>query len=111
MVNVGKVLSGDWGYVSEEIGCLNDVSVQGGALLKLIFENDYLARDVDKIRLCEICSQHAVAFVKTSTGYGFVRRPDGLYSYAGATDHDLALDASCQCAVGAGEGGRRGAHA
>ncbi len=91
VVNVGKVLSGDWAYVSEEIRRLNELVVSRGALLKVIFENDYLARDADKVRLCEICSQHAVAFVKTSTGYGFVKRPDGLYSYAGATDHDLAL--------------------
>ena len=65
--------------------------MQGGALLKLIFENDYVTADEDKVRLCAICSEHAVAFVKTSTGYGFVKRPDGLYTYAGATDHDLAL--------------------
>jgi deoxyribose-phosphate aldolase len=91
VVNIGKVLSGDWAYVSEEIRRLNALTIQGGALLKLIFENDYVTRDEDKVRLCEICSAHAVAFVKTSTGYGFVRRPDGLYSYAGATDHDLAL--------------------
>jgi deoxyribose-phosphate aldolase len=91
VVNLGKVLSGDWGYVEDEICRLNALAVGGGGLLKLIFENDYVTRDEDKVRLCRICSEHAVAFVKTSTGYGFVRRPDGLYSYAGATDHDLAL--------------------
>ena len=76
----------------------------------MIFENDYVTRDEDKVRLCEICSEHAVAFVKTSTGYGFVKRPDGLYTYAGATDHDLALMRR-QRTVGAGEGGRRRADA
>jgi len=90
VINIGKALGGDWGYVSDEIGRLNALTVTGG-LLKVIFETDYVTRDEDKIRLCEICSEHAVAFVKTSTGFGFVRRPDGLYSYAGATDHDLAL--------------------
>jgi len=29
--------------------------------------------------------------VKTSSGYGFVKQPDGSYSYKGATEHDLAL--------------------
>jgi deoxyribose-phosphate aldolase len=29
--------------------------------------------------------------VKTSTGYGFVKQPNGMYSYAGATDHHLRL--------------------
>ena len=91
VVNIGKVLGGDWAYVSDEIRRLNELTAGAGALLKVIFENDYVTRDEDKIRLCEICSEHAVAFVKTSTGYGFVKRPDGLYSYAGATDHDLAL--------------------
>ncbi|KAK4500285.1 hypothetical protein PRZ48_008474 [Zasmidium cellare] len=90
VVNVGKVLSGEWGYVQEEIGRVNDVVVQGGAILKVIFENDYL--DPEHIgRLCEICSEVGVAFVKTSTGYGFVKREDGLYSYQGATVGDLRL--------------------
>jgi deoxyribose-phosphate aldolase len=90
VVNVGKVLGGDWGYVSAEIEALNGAVVGGKGLLKVIFENDYL-EDAHIIRLCEICSAHEVAFVKTSTGYGFVRQPDGMYSYKGATDHHLRL--------------------
>ena len=91
VLNIGKVLGGDWAYVSDEIKALNDLVVRRGAILKVIFENDYLPDDATKIKLCELCSQHAVAFVKTSTGYGFVRQPNGMYAYAGATDHDLAL--------------------
>jgi deoxyribose-phosphate aldolase len=90
VVNIGKVLGGDWGYVSEEIKAINQVVIQGGAILKVIFENDYLG-DMHIVRLCEICSQHAVAFVKTSTGYGFVKQSNGFYAYAGATDHALHL--------------------
>jgi deoxyribose-phosphate aldolase len=89
-VNIGKVLGGDWDYVSEEIKAINLAVVQADAILKVIFENDYL-QDEHIIRLCEICSEHAVAFVKTSTGYGFVKQPNGFYSYAGATDHALGL--------------------
>jgi deoxyribose-phosphate aldolase len=91
VVNIGKVLSRAWAYVSDEIRALNELTVSRGALLKVIFENDYLADDALKVRLCQMCSEHAVAFVKTSTGYGFVKRENGMYSYAGATDHDLAL--------------------
>ena len=29
--------------------------------------------------------------VKTSTGYGFVKQANGMYSYKGATDHHLRL--------------------
>ena len=91
VVNIGKVLSRDWPYVSDEIRSLNDWVVSNGALLKVIFETDFLRDDVYKSKLCEICNAHAVAFVKTSTGYGFVKRENGMYAYAGATDHDLAL--------------------
>ncbi|ELU45224.1 deoxyribose-phosphate aldolase [Rhizoctonia solani AG-1 IA] len=48
-------------------------------------------RDPDIIRLCEICSAFGVGFVKTSTGYGFNKQSNGMYSYAGATDHNLKL--------------------
>ena len=30
-------------------------------------------------------------FVKTSTGYNYVKTEDGKYTYYGATDHDLKL--------------------
>jgi len=90
VVNIGKVLSEEWEYVSDEIDQLNIVTEGEGGILKVIFENDYL-KDFHKIKLCEICNEHAVAFVKTSTGYGFVKRDNGMYSYDGATDHDLVL--------------------
>jgi deoxyribose-phosphate aldolase len=90
VINVGKVLGGDWDYVSEEIRQINHACVTQGALLKVIFETDYL-QDEHVVRLCEICSQHKVAFVKTSTGYGFVKQTNGDYNYKGATDHVLRL--------------------
>jgi len=74
VVNIGKVLG----------------VVENHAILKVIFETDYL-QDEHIIRLCQICSEHGAAFVKTSTGYGFVKQPNGLYSYQGATEHNLRL--------------------
>lgn len=91
VVNIGKVLGGDWPYVQEEISAILHASHRHGALLKVIFENDFLPEDAHKIQLCEICSQLGVDFVKTSTGYGFVKGANGTYSYQGATDHDLQL--------------------
>ncbi len=90
VINVGKALGGDWDYVSEEIGQINRACTTQGAILKVIFETDYLA-DEHIVRLCGICSEHQVAFVKTSTGYGFVKQPNGDYNYQGATDHVLRL--------------------
>lgn len=88
--NTGKVLGGDWGYVSDELKLINRAVVAEGAILKVIFENDFL-QDEHIIRLCEICSEHDIAFVKTSTGYGFVKQDDGQYNYRGATEHHLKL--------------------
>jgi deoxyribose-phosphate aldolase len=90
VVNIGKVKSGDWGYVRREIDLINQAVLASGAILKVIFENDYLTTE-EIIRLCEICSEVDVAFVKTSTGYGFVKQPDGQYNYKGATHEHLAL--------------------
>jgi len=90
VVNIGKVLGGDWKYVSDEIRQINNTVISRNGLLKVIFENDYLS--IDQIRkLCEICSAHSVAFVKTSSGYGFVKQPNGMYAYKGATDEHLKL--------------------
>jgi deoxyribose-phosphate aldolase len=80
VVNIGKVKSGDWNYVRDDIRAVNDVTVAHGQLLKVIFENCFLT-DAEKIKLCEICGALRVAFVKTSTGYG----------ETGATIADLKL--------------------
>ncbi|HET6250400.1 MAG TPA: deoxyribose-phosphate aldolase [Tepidisphaeraceae bacterium] len=90
VVNIGKAIGGDWAYVSAEIKAINDAVVGNGGILKVIFENDFL-KEEQIVRLCEICSEHAVAFVKTSTGYGFVKQPNGFYSYTGATIEHLKL--------------------
>lgn len=91
VVNIGKVLSEDWDYIEEEIKAVNDVAHKYEAIVKVIFENDFLSEDKYKIKLCDICSKLKVAFVKTSTGYGFVKGEDNKYSYKGATDYDLEL--------------------
>ena len=90
VINIGKALGGDWAYVTDEIKAINSVVVANGAILKVIFENDYL-RDEHIIRLCAICSEIGVAFVKTSTGYGFLKQADGSYNYKGATVAHLKL--------------------
>jgi deoxyribose-phosphate aldolase len=91
VVNIGKVLQGDWEYVDHELKIVHDTCVKHKAILKVIFETDFVTKDEDKIKLCEICSKHGIEFVKTSTGYGFVKGADGKYSYTGATEHDLTL--------------------
>jgi deoxyribose-phosphate aldolase len=82
VVNIGKVLGGDWVYVADELREVNAICLARCALLKVIFENDFL-QESHIVRLCEICTEIGAAFVKTSTGYGF--------SYRGATDDHLRL--------------------
>ncbi len=91
VVNVGKVLSGDWAFVRDDVQSVLEVTRERGGVIKVIFETDYLTEDADKIRLCEICSELGVDFVKTSTGFGFVKQADGGFSTRGARDADLIL--------------------
>lgn len=90
VINIGMALSGEWDYVADEIRQINEAVIKHGAILKVIFENDYL-EDHHIIELCQICSDIGVAFIKTSTGYGFVKQANGMYSYKGATVPDLTL--------------------
>lgn len=98
VINLGKALSGDWDYVAADVKAVCDEAHKHGAKVKVILENDYLSTggaglsgDDFKRRLCQICEQAGADWVKTSTGYGFVKQPDGSYNYKGATEHDLAL--------------------
>jgi deoxyribose-phosphate aldolase len=91
VINIGKALGGDWNYVENEIREVTDVCHRNGAIIKVIFETDYVSGNEDKIRLCEICTRIGADFVKTSTGYGFVKQPNGFFSYAGATVEDVKL--------------------
>lgn len=80
VVNISMVKSGRWEYVRDEIRALTEATHGGGAKIKIIFENCYLA-DPEKVRLCEVCGEIGVDWVKTSTGYGS----------GGATIEDLKL--------------------
>jgi deoxyribose-phosphate aldolase len=107
VINVGKALSGDWDYVERDIKAVCDEAHRHGAKVKVIFENDYLTNggaglssDDFKRKLCELGERAGADWVKTSTGYGFVKQPDGRYHYQGATEHDLKLmRASCSSKV------------
>lgn len=90
VINIGKALGGDWDFVKNEIYEINNAVVLNGGILKVIFENDFL-QDRQIIKLCEISNECGVAFVKTSTGYGFVKQQNGMYSYKGATLEHLKL--------------------
>jgi len=80
VINISKARSRDWEYVADEIKVLTELTHGNGQKIKVIFENAYLD-DAAKIRLCEICGEIGVDWVKTSTGY----------APTGATLDDLRL--------------------
>lgn len=90
VVNVGRVIQGDWAFVRQDIDGVLQVARQQGALLKVIFETDFVTADADKQRLCELCVELQVDFTKTSTGFGF-RKFGAGYDYVGATEADIRL--------------------
>lgn len=80
VINISQARTGNWEYVAAEIRRLTEATHAAGAKIKVIFENAYLD-DPAKVRLCEICGEIGVDWVKTSTGY----------ASSGATLADLAL--------------------
>lgn len=100
VANVGKVLSGDWEYVEADIRAVVAAARRGGAIIKVIFETGLLPNDGLKIRLCEISEAAGAAFVKTSTGFGYVKHENGGMTATGATEADVKLmRAHCSPAV------------
>jgi deoxyribose-phosphate aldolase len=84
VVNIGKVLSGEWNFVAHDIAAVVDAAHARGAKVKVIFENAFL-KDEHKRTLCQICGEVRADWVKTSTGY----------AETGATVEDLKLMREC----------------
>lgn len=80
VVNIGKVLTGDWAYVAADVKAVIDAAHRRGAKVKVIFENALL-KDEHKKELCRVCGDAGADWVKTSTGY----------AETGATIDDLKL--------------------
>jgi deoxyribose-phosphate aldolase len=80
VLNIGKMLSGDYEYVEHDIKAVCDVAHKNGAIVKVILENCYLTNE-QKVKACQLCESAGADFVKTSSGFGT----------AGATLEDLQL--------------------
>ena len=91
VINIAKALEEDWDYIAADIQGVLSVASHQNALLKVIFETDYITSDTAIQTLCEICSRLGVGFVKTSTGFGYTKQPSGDYNYLGATLNHIKL--------------------
>ncbi len=68
VVNICAIKEKDWAYVKNDIDSLTRASHLKGKIIKLIFEVELLtSEEINK--LCEICNEIEVNFVKTSTGF------------------------------------------
>ncbi len=91
VINIGKALQGDWDYIENEIAAVTQTCHKNRAIVKVIFETDFVSKKEDIVELCKICTKVGSDYVKTSTGFGFVKGSDGKYTYEGATISNLEL--------------------
>ena len=91
VINIGQALAQNWDYLTQEIRSIGEAASAAGAITKVIFETGLLPNDDLKIHLCQISEQAGAAYVKTSTGFGFVKDPQRNLQSTGATEHDIRL--------------------
>lgn len=80
VINIGKLRSGKYDYVRDDIKAVCDTAHTRGVKVKVIFENSYLTDD-EKIMACKLSETAGADWVKTSTGF----------ASGGATLDDLRL--------------------
>ena len=90
VINLVALKEGDWEWLEKEGSAITDLAHSEGKIVKMIIESGVLTGE-EIVLCCRLYGGIGVDFVKTSTGYGFVKGADGRYSYKGATDHDLVL--------------------
>lgn len=95
VINIARAIEGDWYFVENEIAQVTKACHKNDAIVKVIFETDYISKKEDIVKLCKICTSVGADYVKTSTGFGFVKGADGKYSYEGATIPNLKLMKNC----------------
>ena len=80
VVNIAALKEGKWAFLQEELRQLQAKVLEQQADLKVIIETVLLDRK-EIIKICELCGEIGVSFVKTSTGF----------AGGGATVADVAL--------------------
>jgi deoxyribose-phosphate aldolase len=69
VVNIGRLRSGELGYVERDLKAIIDLARDYQAKVKVIFETSLLNEE-QIIALCVICNRLKPDWIKTSTGYG-----------------------------------------
>jgi len=71
VINIAAVKSGHWNHVKSDIDSITMAAHLKGKIIKVIFETALLTKEEIK-KLCTICNEKGVDFVKTSTGFNGV---------------------------------------
>jgi len=91
VINIGDALSENFLRIESELSLVIDRAKQAGAVVKVILETGLISSNKIKRELCKLCESAGADFVKTSTGFGFVKTDDGNIVATGATEHDVEL--------------------
>lgn len=89
VVNNGLVCAGDWRGVEEELREVR-LACPRPLVLKVILETDFLT-DEQIVGVCRVATDAGLDFVKTSTGFGYVKRAEGGFHTIGATERAVRL--------------------
>ncbi len=68
VINIGKLKSGDYTYVENDIHSVCETAKLHGSIVKVIIETCLLTKD-EITQVCEIATKAGAHFVKTSTGF------------------------------------------
>lgn len=88
---IGFAREKKWIEFTDDICAVVAVARKYGAIVKVIFETGLFQEDELKIRMCRAARKAGADFVKTSTGFAFVKQSDGSWAASGATLHDVQL--------------------
>ncbi|MBK6901451.1 MAG: deoxyribose-phosphate aldolase [Saprospirales bacterium] len=67
VVNICAVKSGNWNYVRNDVDSMTRIAHMRGKTIKVILETGMMTQE-ELDRLCKVCIESEVDFVKTSTG-------------------------------------------
>jgi deoxyribose-phosphate aldolase len=67
VINIAAVKDKNWNYISSDIDSCVSAAHMRGKIIKVILETSLLTEE-EVIKMCEICTERQVDYVKTSTG-------------------------------------------
>lgn len=89
VVNNGLVFAREWSAVEAELRAVRQ-ACPSPLVVKVILETDYLEEE-HIIGICQAATAAGLDFVKTSTGFGYVKGSSGGFHTVGATPAAIAL--------------------